>query len=108
MIPLSVKCVEATFSHPGLSFHSLLPSKTEVLNFDKYKFLIVMYSNESFFSCVVCRFPFLVINGFSYIIIVIFKNKFIFGSVGSSLLHVGFLYLLPLLPLVVCVGFSCC
>ena len=38
----------------------------------------------------------MVVNGFSYIIIVIFKNKFIFGSVGSSLLHVGFLYLLPL------------
>ena len=64
-----------------------------------------MYSNESFFSCVVCRFPFLVVNGFSYIIIVIFKNKFIFGGIGSLLLHVGFLYLLPL---VVCVGFSCC
>ena len=67
-----------------------------------------MYSNESFFSFVVCRFPFLVVNGFSYIIIVIFKNKFIFVGTGSLLLHVGFLYLLPLLPLVVCVGFSCC
>lgn len=44
-------------------------------------------------SCIVCRFPFLVINGFSYIIIVILKHTCICGGTGSLLLRVGFLCL---------------